>query len=182
MLIGNRIRELRKQRKLKLYELAQKCGVQIATLSRMEHNKMTGTLDSHVQIASALGVELVDLYTVINQNTDQNEPNTESETDVFIHNNDASFEILTKNVNRKRMMPMLLTLKAGGTASEETNPFSTEKFIYALEGSMEAIINGKIFILEVNHGLYFDAGKPHSYRNPGSQTCKALIIATPVQL
>ena len=62
MYVGDRIKGLRKEKKLKLKELAEKSGVQIATLSRIEHKKMTGTLDSHAKIAQALGVDVTELY------------------------------------------------------------------------------------------------------------------------
>jgi transcriptional regulator with XRE-family HTH domain len=60
--IGNKIKEVRKQKNIKLIELANSSGIQIATLSRIEHSKMTGTLETHVAIARALAVELYELY------------------------------------------------------------------------------------------------------------------------
>lgn len=182
MYIGSRIRELRKQRKLKLYELAEKSGVQIATLSRIEHNKMTGTLESHLQIAAALGVELSELYTSIVRGNETNEPETETTAEIFVHNEKASFEILTKNVSRKKMMPMRLKIEPGGRTASETNIFGSEIFIYIFEGILEAVINEKPFTLEKNHCLYFDAAQPHFFRNTFEHTCKALVIATPAQL
>ena len=44
MLIGKRVKELRKARNMSLSELAKLSGVQIATLSRIENLKMIGTL------------------------------------------------------------------------------------------------------------------------------------------
>lgn len=60
--IGNRLKEIRKEKKVRLITLAELSGVQLATISRIENNKMTGTLETHAQLAYALGVELVDLY------------------------------------------------------------------------------------------------------------------------
>ena len=44
-MIGKIIHKLRKDRKMTLVELAQKSGVALATLSRMENGRMTGTLE-----------------------------------------------------------------------------------------------------------------------------------------
>jgi transcriptional regulator with XRE-family HTH domain len=180
MYIGSRIKELRKQRHIKLYELAEKCGVQIATLSRMEHNKMTGTLDSHLKIADALGIELSELYSNLNKGDSIEEPelNASSSPEVFIYNEAARHEILTNNVNRKKMIPLLLRIDPGGQTSPETNAFGTEKFIYTIEGELETMISNKPFLLAKNHGLYFDGSKNHYYRNISSQPCTALVIAT----
>ena len=65
MYIGKRVQELRKVRGMSLTELAEKSGVQIATLSRIENMKMTGTLESHMNIARALGVDVTQLYSAI---------------------------------------------------------------------------------------------------------------------
>ncbi len=62
IVIGNKIKTLRWSKMITLKQLAELSGVQIATLSRIEHNKMTGTVTSHARIANALGVRLVDLY------------------------------------------------------------------------------------------------------------------------
>jgi transcriptional regulator with XRE-family HTH domain len=92
MLIGKTIRELRKKRKMKLIDLAQKTNIQIATLSRIEHGKMTGTVASHLKIADALGVELTDLYQDIVKNS-KPQPETVNEqtpTETFSFNEKAT--------------------------------------------------------------------------------------------
>ena len=45
MLIGEIIHRLRKEKKMTLVELAEKSGVALATLSRIENGRMTGTLN-----------------------------------------------------------------------------------------------------------------------------------------
>ena len=67
MRIGEQVRKFREQKKLSLTELAHASGIQIATLSRIENNKMTGTLESHLAIAKAMGIELTDLYLNLQQ-------------------------------------------------------------------------------------------------------------------
>ena len=44
MFIGTKIKDLRKTQKMTLTELSQKSGVQLATLSRIEHMKMVKRL------------------------------------------------------------------------------------------------------------------------------------------
>ncbi|MCK5178412.1 MAG: helix-turn-helix transcriptional regulator, partial [Candidatus Omnitrophica bacterium] len=62
MYIGKRLRELRMAQGMSLSGLAEKSGVQIATLSRIEHLKMTGTVESHMNIARALDIDITQLY------------------------------------------------------------------------------------------------------------------------
>lgn len=52
--IGSRIREIRKARGLTLDALAAKCGIAKPNLSRLEHDKVTPTLETLRMIAAAL--------------------------------------------------------------------------------------------------------------------------------
>ena len=61
MNFGKTIRKLRKVRKLTLSDISRQSGVQLATLSRIENHKTTGSLQDHFRIANALGLKLSDL-------------------------------------------------------------------------------------------------------------------------
>ena len=66
MLIGEKIRELRKKSKMSLVELNKSSGVALATLSRIETGRMTGTIESHMNIAKIFGLSLAELYKDVN--------------------------------------------------------------------------------------------------------------------
>ena len=128
MYIGNRLKELRQAREMTLVDLSDKSGVQIATLSRMENNKMTGTLESHINIAKALGVEVTQLYSdIIRVESKVDLQKAPSSSDVFVHSNKSSYQMLTTNVLSKKMMPILLTIEPGGKTTTEENKPGTEK-------------------------------------------------------
>src|ERR1700690_2636080 len=98
MYIGEKIRAIRKSKRISLTELSEISGLQMATLSRIENKKMVGTLDSHIQIAKALGIDITELYKGLSQQNAIIDFGRENNTDVFTHSDKASFEILTKNI------------------------------------------------------------------------------------
>ena len=183
MLIGRQIKHLRKSKKITLLELSQLCGVQVATLSRIENEKMVGTLESHMNIAKALGIDVTQLYI---DTPRPNEPimveTQQDETEQFQHNEKSSYEILTKKVLKKKMMPILIRLDQDGETTIEQGISGSEKFVYVLEGRIEIIINAQNYILEKGHTLYFDASLPHQTRNKGEKIARVLCISTPVHL
>jgi len=61
MYIGEKLHAIRKAKRISLTELSEKSGVQMATLSRIENKKMVGTLESHMQIAKVLGIDVTEL-------------------------------------------------------------------------------------------------------------------------
>jgi transcriptional regulator with XRE-family HTH domain len=183
MLIGDKLHEIRKNKKITLKELSEKSGVQLATLSRIENKKMTGTIGSHLAIAKALGIEVVQLYSSILREQKQIEINQESKgSEVFTHNDKSSFEILTKNVMNKQMMPTLIKIENGGSTQKEQGKSNSEKFLFVLEGNIEAMINEQSYKLKKNNSLYFDASLPHLFKNTGTSAAKLLSVATPVSL
>lgn len=183
MELGSKIRKLRKARKMTLVELSESSGVQLATLSRIENNKMTGTLESHMNIARALGINLAELLTGIdNQESNVDLLSKQEHTDVFVHSDSSSFEMLTTKVLDKKMMPILLKIQPGGSTNPEQASFSTQKFIYVLEGKLEISIADKKYALESGATLYFDASAMHSYKNIGDTLARAICVMTPPAL
>lgn len=183
MYIGKRLKELRMARGMSLSALAEKSGVQIATLSRIEHLKMTGTLESHMRIAKALGIEITQLYAGIIRKEDKVDLRTSrSATDVFVHSDKSSYEILTANVLLKKMMPILLKIEPNGKTNKERNQAGTEKFIFVLDGKIEAGIGGESYVLSKHNTLYFDASLEHHLINKGKTTAKVLCVITPAAL
>ena len=183
MYIGKRLRELRMAQGMSLSGLAEKSGVQIATLSRIEHLKMTGTIESHMNIANALDIDITQLYSGIIRKEDRIDLKTsKSKTDVFVHSDKSSYEILTTNVSSKKMMPILLKIESDGRTNKEKIHAGMEKFIFVLEGKIEAKIDKESYSLSKNNTLYFDASLEHCLINKGKTTAKVLCVATPVVL
>ncbi|MFH1655556.1 MAG: XRE family transcriptional regulator [Candidatus Omnitrophota bacterium] len=183
MKIGNRIRQLRKERKMTLQELSDKSGVQLATLSRMENNRMTGTLESHIGIVKALGIALADLYSEIVVEEKNIDVRTKKVSrDIFVHSDKSSFEILTKKVLNKKMMPILLSIESKGRTNSEEASAGTEKFLYVLEGEVVAVISDEDYKLGKSESIYFDATLPHYFKNTGKKQSKAICVITPPAL
>lgn len=183
MYIGKKVETIRKSQKMSLTELSKKSGVQLATLSRIENMKMVGTLESHINIAKALGIDVTELYRGIDQKPAIMDAGPDqSGTDIFRHSERSSYEILTKNVLNKKMMPVLVRIEASGKTSMEQNRPGTEKFIFVLEGAVEADIDGTKFHLSRHNTFYFDASLPHHLINKGKSTARVLCVGTPVSL
>ena len=183
MYIGQRMKDLRKSKGMSLTELADKSGVQIATLSRIEHMKMSGTIESHMNIAKALGVDITQLYSGIVPKEDKIDFKTaKSKKDIFVHTDKSSYEILTSKILTKKMMPILLKIEPGGSTNEEQNQVGTEKFVYVLEGKVDLRIEGAPYTLAKGNTLYFDASVKHGFTNTGKTIAKVICVGTPAAL
>ena len=181
--VGARLRMLRKSQKVTLVELAKSSGVDAATISRVETGQMTGTLESHMRLSTALGVKLTDLYAGIEEARVKDAVSIQppsARSDVYVHQaGKSSLAMLTTDVLRKKLMPVLITIEPGGSTHREEAKVGTERFLYMLDGELEAKIGEATHQLKRGSTLYFDASIPHHLRNPGRRTARCLSVVTP---
>lgn len=175
--------KLRLEQKLSLTALSQKSGVQIATLSRIEHGQMTGTLESHLQIAKALGVEILSLYENLQQPDEPITPSHQVEHTVIQTNAKVTYEILAKQPSTKKMLPRLLRIEPKSSTTQTTLPAGyRESFIFMLEGSILIQLKEQKIALLNESSFYFNSAQPHFFINESDVPAKLLMITTPVIL
>ena len=184
--LGVRLRQLRRAQKVTLVELSRVTSVDAATISRIETGHMTGTLESHIKLATALGVKITDLYAGIEEARTKEGVSVQpasARTDVYVHQaGKHSIAMLTTDVLKKKLMPVLITIEPGGSTHKEEAKVGTERFLYVLEGELEARIGKDVHELKRGSTLYFDASIPHAFHNGGKRTAKCLSIITPPTL
>lgn len=182
MHIGELIHSARKEKRVTLVQLSEKSGVAVATLSRIENGKMTGTIDSHRRICEALEVPLPDLYREMTLSSKEVEVQTKrSKTELLPADRSFTAEILATKASGKKMMPMMLKIKKGGATNKEENRIGIEKFIYLLTGKVDAYIDKDIYSLSEGDTLYFDSSMPHCLKNVGmAEAVMIQVICPPV--
>jgi quercetin dioxygenase-like cupin family protein/DNA-binding XRE family transcriptional regulator len=184
--IGERLRLLRQAQKRTLTELADLSGVDTATISRIETGRMSGTLESHIRLASALGLKLTDLYAGIEEVRARRGATVQlpaQQKDVYVHEaGKSSIALLTSDIMQKKLMPVLVTIEPGGRTQREEARVGTEKFLYVLDGAVEARVGEDTHQLKRGSSLYLDAAIPHSFRNAGRSAARMIAVVTPPAL
>ena len=184
--LGERLRQIRKSQKITLAELQKSAGVDIGTISRVETGKMTGTLESHMRLAHALGVKLTELYSGIEEAHARQAAAVQpasARTEVYVHETGkSSLTMLTADVLKKKLMPVLITIQPGGSTHREETRVGTEKFVYVLEGEVEAKLGEETHQLKRGASLYFDASTPHLLHNASAKPARCLAVTTPPAL
>ena len=184
MEFGKKIRTLRKERGLSLEQLAARSKVAIATLSRIENGKGSGTFRTHQRIAEAFGLPLLELY------RDLQEPDPEAyliepgagEAESFTYDDKASAVLLARQVSRKQMLPQMILLEPGGKTALEQYPPGTERWLFGLEGTVEVAVGEKAYQVPQGGTLYFRASLPHRLQNKEGTPARILSVTSPASL
>ena len=181
MELGQKIRQVRKEKKVTLVELSKRTGVAQASLSRIETGIMKGTVESHQKIAEALGLTLANLYSGIDNKTSEiDHRSTEDVTqEAIIKPNNIRIELLTKQTANYRFATTLITVPGGESIDFEPQERDTDKFYWVQSGAITLNLNGTEYGLKGNDTIIFDASFKHTLANTGSSDAKVLCVTSP---
>ena len=180
--IGGRIRTLRKERRLSLERLAGKSGVALATLSRIENGKGSGTFKTHQRIAEAFGLSLPELYRDLRpQDHDAILMDTRAdEVETFTYDEKASAVLLAKQLSGKQMLPQMIMLQPAGKTTLEQYPTGTERWVFCLEGGVLVVVGSSSYRLDPGGTLYFKAALAHRFENAAQAPAKLISVTSPI--
>ena len=180
ILIGERIRNVRKEKDITLIELSKLTGVAQATLSRIETGDMIGTVECHQSVANALGMSLSELYEGIDERTSKTHhaKKTDSHT-TSSQGERVKIELRTSKALKKKLFPLVITLKGNAETEEERAEKTVEKFIYVNEGDVILHLNKQEYPLKQDESIYFDGSLPHTIANKSSKTAKVISVSSP---
>lgn len=182
-MIGQKIKELRQAHGLSLLELSKKSDVIISSLSRIETGKMTGTIESHLAIAKALGVRLIELYAGLETQSPSAEFRQAHEAaEKQIQARGALMEPLVSAPLERKLLPVILTLGTGKSTKPERSPAGCEKLVYLLKGQLQITVGDETFKLKPGDSLYFEAALTHSFSNTNPGPSSALVASCPPSL
>lgn len=176
--LGKRLRELRQKQGLSLIELAKLSGQQIATLSRIEHDRMTGTVATHAKVAYFLNISLSEFYKGIIVESNPLKAPSEEEIPEVVTQGSATAQLLTKNISTKKLLPTLLAIEPEGETAKEKSESITEEFVYVLKGSVEITVGDKTHKLAEDNAFYFNANEPHYFKNLRKTKAKLICVRT----
>ena len=188
-IIGAKIKNIRESKQLSIEEVAERSGLGIEQIERIEGNLDFPSLAPLIKIARVLGVRLgtflddqAELGPVVCRKKD-------SEADGIGFTNNATqghkhmdYHSLSQDKSGRHMEPFLIEI----APSEEGEDFilSThegEEFIMVMEGIMEISYGKNTYLLEEGDSIYYDSIVPHHVHAYEGQAAKILaVIYTPI--
>lgn len=175
VLVANRLRSLRTEKKLTLQQLAAQTGIAPSFLSRVENYKASPPLASLSRLADALGVEIDTLF---RQDT---APQLIARTSKPQRRRMKSamrpgyqYELLAHVMRGKLMEPFVVQLPAGKRPLPGTH--SGEEFMYVLKGESVLLYGKDEHRMRAGDAVYYNAAVPHVSYAAGNKPCELLVV------
>lgn len=176
--IGLHIKELRKRRKLSVRELAMRSGVSHATISLIERDKSSPSVDTLSAMLDALGTTLVGFFENL-QHSVQCSPFYASEDLVEIGDaQSVSYRMLGLNHPNRHILMLHETYEVGADTGEAFSHRAQEAG-FVLRGEVEVTVGSAVRVLRPGEGYYFDSQLPHRFRNAGNTKAEIISAVTP---
>jgi len=175
--VGRRLREIRTDGDLSIRDLARKSGLNVNTLSMIENDKASPSLETLQQLSFVLEVPITAFFKA---NTPENKiahyksgnrPRVE-----FAH---GMLEDLGAGMTRRGAETFLVTLKPHSSSGENFIVHTGRETVFCLEGEWTYTVEDQTFVLEPGDSLFFEAHLPHRWQNTGAKPTRSLLVLCP---
>ncbi|MEG1838143.1 MAG: XRE family transcriptional regulator [Bacteroidaceae bacterium] len=186
-IVGEKIKALRETKEITMEELAERSGLALEQVKRIEDNIDLPSLAPLIKIARVLGVRLGTFL------DDQDELGPAvcrkmDTSDSISFSNNAThsrrhmeYHSLSKAKADRHMEPFIIDVAATADTDFVLSSHEGEEFIMVMAGAMEINYGKTTYVLEEGDSIYYDSIVPHHVHAFEGQAAKILaVIYTPI--
>ena len=178
LVLGGRLREIRKKKGLTLQQLAERTGLTAGLLSKIENLRTSPSLPVLSDLAKALETDMADLFLSADQGKGSRK---------WRHFPAGSFQKIDREENRGFTYKLILESRLSGDrqqimlvevepgAKREAVSGDGSEILYMISGNLDYRIGNEIIGLGPGDVLFFDSSAPHVPENRGPE--KAVLLA-----
>ncbi len=174
MEVGQRLRELREQRRISMRELGRLSGISVNALSQIERGQSSPSVSTLYRLVDALGVPITAIFHAEPQREEIVFRSAAQRTKVPFPK--GLWEGLGGEAFVGKVQPFMLTLESGADSGAQVIVHTGHEFVMCLQGSLEYTVEGKKYVMEPGDSLLFAARLRHCWRNPGNIVTYAIIV------
>ena len=175
--VGQRLRNIRKEKGFSIKALAAESGLAVNTLSLIENEKTSPSVSTLEQLAETLEIPLALLFEPIVEN--QHIIATRAGHRRQMHVDDIRVEDCGIDLYGQPIQPFVVTLPEERDSGPEPIFHTGHEFVYLQSGTMNYEIEGVIYSLSAGDSLFFDARLPHRWENRSDKPAVYLLVLVP---
>lgn len=177
--LGERLRQLRTERRLSQRDLAAQAGISTNSVSLIERDEISPSVSTLQSLAGALNIKISYFFDDEYQGDVLLVKGDERPT---IRGNGLIIEGVGKRLPNQEVEPFRVILEPHAMSGERQVVHPGQEFVCCQEGRVEYLIDGRTYVVEQGDFLIFEATLPHIWRNPfDERAIFLLVIQTPGQ-
>lgn len=176
--LGERLRVIRKEKNMTLAQVAERSGLSIGTLSKVERGLSSLGYDRFSQLADSLGLDLGELFTDGQRITPGLVATARKGQFVPHVTENYNLEMLFSEVFGKTMVPVLATIRANRPRNlDHYVCHEGQEYVYVISGAATILFERHQPVhLATGESAYFDSAQPHLYLPRGDQDARILVV------
>lgn len=175
--LGQRMREVRRKKKMTLRDAAVAAGVSESFLSQVERGLANPSVASLRRIADAMHEPVASFFA--------GEPQSgmlvrAGERRRLVHPMGTLEDYLLTPATARSLQIIYCVVGPGeGSGQEPYSHVADEECLVVLNGQLEVGLGSETYTLSSGDALLFDPKEPHSFHNPGTERATTLWVQTP---
>ncbi len=180
--VGEKIKQIREMKKVSLEELAERSGMEISLIQKIEQDKNVPSLAPLIKIARALGVRLgtflddSDFYGPVVVRSGEHHKGVRFTSQSSEAREHLNFFSLAFDKAGRNMEPFIVEIEPGTKSDYMLSSHEGEEFIYVLEGEVEINYGKEIYQLSKGDSIYLDSIVLHNVHAGNQQPAKILAV------
>ncbi len=180
--VGEKIKQIREMRKVSLDELAERSGMDITMVQKIEDGKNVPSLAPLIKIARALGVRLgtflddSDSYGPVVVRSGDHQKGVRFTSQASEAREHLNFFSLAFDKAGRNMEPFIVDIEPGQQSDFMLSSHEGEEFIYVLDGEVEINYGKEIYKLGKGDSIYLDSIVLHNVHAGDNKSARILAV------
>jgi transcriptional regulator with XRE-family HTH domain len=180
--VGEKIKQIREIKKLSIEELAERSGMEVSMVIRIEEERNIPSLAPLIKIARALGVRLgtflddSNSYGPVVVRADEHHKGVRFTSQSSEAREHLNFFSLAYDKAGRNMEPFIIDIEPGLKSDYTLSSHEGEEFIYVLDGAIEINYGKETYNLEKGDSIYLDSIVLHNVHAGNNQPAKILAV------
>ena len=180
--VGEKIKQIREMKKVSMEELAERSGMEITAIQKIEQEKIIPSLAPLIKIARALGVRLgtflddSDSYGPVVVRSGEHQKGARFTSQASESREHLNFFSLAYDKAGRNMEPFIVEIEPGLQSDYMLSSHEGEEFIYVLEGEIEINYGKEIYKLAKGDSIYLDSIVLHNVHAGSKSAARILAV------
>jgi transcriptional regulator with XRE-family HTH domain len=180
--LGEKVKDLRLQKRYTLRQVSGKTGLSIGLLSQVENNAVSPPVATLLRIARALEVSIGYFFREEESKERAVVVRKDERRKVFRRmparhgESGYTYEALAYTKNSKHMEPFLVEFEAKKKDEVAFLNHRGEEFLFLFRGRLAFHYNQDEIVLQAGDSLYFEADVPHAFRALRGKKAQGIVV------